>query len=254
MSNSLHRLYDHSDMPVAAMAVDYPHGHFTDRHQHPHAQLIYAAQGVMLVATDAGQWIVPPTRGLWVPAGVDHWIRMIGEVHIRTAYVRNDATPGLPQECRVLAISPLLRELLIAAVAIKPPYTPDSRAGHLVQLLLDEIRTEPTLALHLPTPADARIRRITERLHQHPDDPSTVADWATHLHIDPKTVQRLFAKETGMSFGQWRQQARLLAGLERLAQGEKILNVALELGYSSPSAFSTMFRKQFGVPPSEFFG
>ncbi|MNT43607.1 Regulatory protein SoxS [compost metagenome] len=71
--------------------------------------------------------------------------------------------------------------------------------------------------------------------------------------MDPKTIQRRFARETGMTFGQWRQQARLLAALERLAAGAKVVDVALDMGYGSPSAFATMFRRQFGVPPSAFF-
>lgn len=256
--------YDRGDLPVQAMAVDYASGHITRRHQHPHAQLIHAVRGVMLVATDAGQWLVPPTRGIWMPANTDHWIRMIGEVHMRTAYIRPDALdarfwPGttaprpLPQQPGVLGISPLLRELIMAAIALPQAYAADSRAGRLVRLLLDELLELPTLPLSLPRPQDARLQRICETLSQSPDDASTLGDWAERLHLDPKTIQRLFARDTGMSFGQWRQQARLLTALERLAQGEKVLNVALELGYSSPSAFATMFRKQFGVPPGGFF-
>ena len=353
--------YDRGSLPVLAFAADYPSGHVTGRHQHPHAQLIHAVRGVMLVATDSGQWIVPPTRGIWMPAATDHWIRMIGEVHMRTAYIRPQAlaedfwagsgeagelaagitaaggaaagdgasgagagagstqvggtgiggpeaygtgttggaagghaagatesgaqaaggpavsgipagqpaaiapatiaavasapaTCGLPAECRVLGISPLLRELILAAIDLPLPYAADSRAGRLARLLLDELLELPTLPLSLPRPQDARLQRICTTLSEAPDDPSTLGDWAERLHLDPKTIQRLFARETGMSFGQWRQQARLLAALERLARGEKVLNVALELGYNSPSAFATMFRKQFGVPPSGFFG
>jgi AraC-like DNA-binding protein len=257
--------YDRGSLPVMAFATNYDNGHVTGRHQHPHAQLIHAVRGVMLVASDAGQWIVPPTRGIWMPAETDHWIRMIGEVHMRTAYIRPDALSGgfwsgtgesagrLPQECRVLGISALLRELILAAVDLPLPYVADSRAGRLTRLLLDELQELPTLALSLPRPQDARLQRICQALTEAPDDPSTLGDWAERLHLDPKTIQRLFARETGMSFGQWRQQARLLTALERLARGEKVLNVALELGYSSPSAFATMFRKQFGVPPGGFF-
>jgi AraC-like DNA-binding protein/quercetin dioxygenase-like cupin family protein len=256
--------YDRGELPLQAMAVDYASGHVTRRHQHPHAQLIHAVRGVMLVATDAGQWLVPPTRGIWMPAETDHWIRMIGEVHMRTAYIRPDALAPqfwngastareLPAAPGVLGISPLLRELIVAAIPLPLPYTADSRAGRLVRLLLDELLELPTLPLSLPKPRDPRLQRICEALSRSPDDASTLGDWAERLHLDPKTIQRLFARDTGMSFGQWRQQARLLTALERLAQGQKVLNVALELGYSSPSAFATMFRKQFGVPPGSFF-
>lgn len=246
--------YDRGPMPVTAMAVDYPSGHTTTPHQHPTAQLIHAVQGVMLVATHGGQWIVPPTRGIWMPANTTHWIRMIGDVRIRTAYIRPDAIPDLPVECKVLGITPLLRELILAAIDIAPNYADDSRNGRLTRLILDELLEVPTLALHLPNPSDPRLKTITHTMSTRPDDDTTAAQWAKRLHVDPKTIHRLFARETGMTFGQWRQQSRLLTALERLAQGEKILNVALELGYSSPSAFAAMFKKQFGVPPSEFFG
>ncbi|MFJ4293535.1 AraC family transcriptional regulator [Cupriavidus sp. NPDC089707] len=245
--------YDRSPMPVAAMAADYLPGDMTSPHQHPHAQLIHAVHGVMVVATDEGQWIVPPTRGMWMPGGTMHWIRMVGHVQMRTAYIRPDAAPGLPQRCTVLGISPLLRELILAAIDIPLPYEPDTRDARLMRLLLDEVLLVPSLPLHLPRPSDAGLRQICDAIVEAPDNARTLADWGEKLGVDPKTIQRRFARETGMTFGQWRQQARLLAALEKLAAGSKVVDVALDLGYDSPSAFATMFRRQFGVPPSAFF-
>ncbi|WP_410209367.1 AraC family transcriptional regulator [Aquirhabdus sp.] len=253
MINERYKLFHQSSLPVTAMAMDYPHGYMTHRHHHPHAQLIHAVRGVMLIGTDQGQWIVPPTRGVWMPPHVEHWVRMIGEVQMRTAYIRPDAAPDLFGACKVVGISPLLRELLLSAIEVSLPYEPDSRAGHLMQLLLDEIKDVQSLTLQLPNPHDTRLKVITTALTLNPDDATTVEIWAERLHITPKTIHRLFSKETGMTFGQWRQQIRLLAALERLAQGEKVLTVALGLGYSSQSAFAAMFKRQFGMPPSQFF-
>ncbi|RZT38481.1 AraC family transcriptional regulator [Cupriavidus agavae] len=245
--------YDRSEMPVTAMAADYVPGHVTRPHQHPHAQLVHAVQGVMVVSTAEGQWIVPPTRGMWMPGDVVHWIRMVGRVQMRTAYIRPDAAPDLPTRCTVLGISPLLRELILAAIDIPPQYAPDSRDGRLARLLLDEVKLVPTLPLHLPRPADAGLRQICDEILDSPDTGLTLADWGARLGVDPKTIQRRFARETGMTFGRWRQQARLLAALQRLAAGNKVVDVALDMGYGSPSAFATMFRRQFGMPPSAFF-
>ncbi|MBB2920507.1 AraC family transcriptional regulator [Cupriavidus alkaliphilus] len=245
--------FDRSPLPVTAMAADYLPGHVTQPHQHPHAQLIHAVHGVMVVATADGQWIVPPTRGMWMPGGTTHWIRMVGRVQMRTAYIRPDAAPDLPQRCTVLGISALLRELILAAVEIALPYAPDTRDARLMRLLLDEVMLVPSLPLHLPRPADASLRQICDAIAGAPDTALTLADWGARLGLDPKTIQRRFARETGMTFGQWRQQARLLAALEKLAAGSKVVDVALDLGYDSPSAFATMFRRQFGVPPSAFF-
>ncbi|MEC5388210.1 helix-turn-helix transcriptional regulator [Uliginosibacterium sp. H3] len=246
-------LYDRTEMPVTALAADYLPDHETPRHDHPNIQLIHAVRGVMVVSTQIGQWIVPPSRGLWMPAGVEHSIRMVGKVEMRTAFIRPDAAPGLPTQCAVLGVSPLLRELLLAAVEVPLPYHADSRHGRLMRFLLDEVQQMPSLPLSLPRPEDPRLQRICETITQTPDDQSTAGEWAVRLKVDPKTIHRLFLRETGMTFGQWRQQARLLAALEHLAGGARVVDVALELGYNSPTAFATMFKRQFGVAPSSFF-
>ncbi|HEY9544403.1 MAG TPA: helix-turn-helix transcriptional regulator [Solimonas sp.] len=253
MTHGNFRAHDHGPAPVTALANDYPPGHLTGEHDHPYAQLLYAVRGVMLVATEAGHWVVPPTRGMWMPPRTRHAVRMIGSVNMRSAFIDPTLTPDLPTQCAVLAVSPLLRELLVAAVELTPPHAPGSRGERISELLLDELRTVPALALHLPQPRDARLRKICDRIAAAPHDNTTATQWAQTLHVDAKTIQRLFARETGMSFGQWRQQARLLTALERLAQGERVLDVALALGYASPGAFATMFKRQFGVTPSAYF-
>ena len=238
---------------VSCRATDYAAGWEVLPHSHAKHQLIYAMQGVMTVRTDTGPWVVPPSRGLWVPAGMTHAIRCLSTIYMRSLYVRPDAAPGMFAECSVVGISPLMRELIRAAADVEQPYAADSRDGRLMRLLLDELHALPVLPLYLPLPTDARILRICESLQQRLDDPSTLADWAQHLGIHAKTIQRLFMAQTGMNFGRWRQQARLLRALELLASGDKVIDIALALGYESPSAFTSMFRKQFGLTPSQFF-
>jgi AraC-like DNA-binding protein/quercetin dioxygenase-like cupin family protein len=246
------RMLDRSTMPVTGRASDYPAGHIIDRHSHRKSQLIYAVHGVMVVAAAAGQWVVPPTHAIWMPAGIVHWIRCVGELHMRSIYVQPDAAV-LPQDCVTVSVSPLLRELIQAATLVATPYAPGSRDARLMRLLLDEIAVLPRLPLHLPQPIDARLQRICKAIVDAPDDASTLEQWAHRLGANSKTIQRLFARETGMTFGQWRQQARLLMGLEQLAGGTKVVDVALNLGYQSPSAFATMFKRQFGHSPSAYF-
>ena len=238
---------------VTCRATDYPAGWVIPPHAHGKHQLLHALQGVMVVHADAGQWIVPPSRGLWMPAGMTHSLRCIGEVQMRSLFVQRDAAPRLFDSCQVVGVSPLLRELIRAAVDIVPPSPPGSRDARLLRLLLDELHALPVLPLHLPMPTDPRVLAICRRLQLRPDDTSTLADWAAQAAIDGKTIQRLFAAQTGMTFGRWRQQARLLRALELLAGGDKVIDVALALGYDSPSAFATMFRKHFGQTPSQFF-
>ncbi|WP_211346586.1 AraC family transcriptional regulator [Panacagrimonas perspica] len=244
---------DAASSPVTARATDFPAGWYIEPHNPAKHQLIYAVQGVMVVQAEAGRWVVPPTRGIWMRAGMTHEIRCVGEVHMRSLTVTPDAAPNLLDRTRAVGISPLLRELIRAAMDVPQSYVPGTRDGRVMRLILDELRALPVLPLHLQMPKDPRLVRICGLLQLHLHDASTMSDWAKRLKVDVKTIQRLFVKETGMTFGQWRQQARLLRALELLATGERVIDVAMALGYESPSAFATMFRKQFDQTPSQFF-
>jgi AraC-like DNA-binding protein len=239
--------------PLVARAFDRGPGAESPRHCHPTAQLLYAVKGVMLVETDAGQWIVPPTRGIWVPIGVWHRTVMLGEVLMRTVYIRHEKLAGLPTECCVVGVSPLLRELILAAIVLPLDYDEQGRDGHLVQLLLDEIQRMPSLALAVPEPSSANLQRLCRALREQPDEGRPLVAWAAELAMDVRTLQRRFMRETGMTVGQWRRQCCLLLACERLARGESVLEVALALGYASPSAFSAMFKRELGVAPSLFY-
>ena len=159
----------------------------------------------MVVQAEVGRWVVPPTRAIWMVAGMAHQIRCIGEVHMRSLLVAPAAATRLLGATQVAGISPLLRELVRAAMAAPQPYAPGTRDGRVMRRLLDELRALPVLPLHLQLPTDARLLRICERLQNQLDDASTMADWARRLAVDVKTIQRLFVKETGLTFGQWRQ-------------------------------------------------
>jgi len=248
-----HHDYHMTARPMAAMEIDYPDGASTGSHAHPRGQLLYAIEGVMIVRSDVGVWVVPPNRAVWLVAGLFHEVRMCGAVKIGTVFVDPQAAPNLPQESCVIAVSPLMRELIVAAMGVPLDYRPDTRDERLMRLLLDEFREVNVLPLHLPMPRDARLKTICEALVARPDDVSTADQWARGLKVTAKTIHRLFSEETGMTFGQWRQQARLVFALERLAQGELIIDIALNSGYASQSAFAVMFRKHFGVPPSLFY-
>ena len=244
--------YQRVPRPVAAMAKDFTHGHHIAPHLHERAQLIFAADGVMTVSTREGSWVVPPQRAVWMPAGVTHEIRMAGAVAMRTLYVRSDAARHLPDRVRVIAVSALLRELLLRACALPVLYDEAGPDGRLMALVLDEIATLPSLALDLPAPRDPRLGRICRALRADPGSTRTLEEWALEAGASGRTLARLFVKETGLTFADWRQQARLLAAMARLAAGQPITRIALDLGYESPSAFAAMFRRALGAPPSRY--
>lgn len=248
-----HLEFEDSEMPVAGMSVDYEDGHVIPMHSHRRAQFLYAVTGVMVIETADGKWVVPPTRGVWLQAHAWHTVRMRGRVSMRTLFVDPDAAPDLPSGDCVLDVQPLLRELVLAAAKVPLHYALGSRDGRLMRLLLDELRALPVLPLHLPWPSDRRLRSVCDRLATCPDDGTTVDEWARQLGMSEKTFHRQFQRHTGITFGRWREQARLLLSLEPLARGEKVVTVALQHGYRSQSAYAAMFKRHFGVPPSSFY-
>jgi AraC-like DNA-binding protein len=247
---------DYQDLPrpVGAMAKDFADGHFIPPHAHKRSQVIYASSGVMRVQTPQGAWVVPPHRAVWVPAGVVHDVRMAGAVAMRTLYIAPEAVRTLPDECCVVAVTPLLRELILRAVELPLLYDEHGAEGRLMALILDELRALPVLPLSLPMPADPRLLRICKAILDEPSDTRTLGAWGRQVGASGRTLARGFVRETGMTFGRWRQQARLLEALTRLAQDQSVTTIALDLGYDSPSAFTSMFRRALGRTPSAYFG
>ena len=240
--------------PIVPLAENYPHGERIAPHCHNRAQLIHALSGVITVNSSQGCWVVPPGRGVWVPAAVEHDLKMAGQVRMRTLFVASDARPDLPLTCRVVDIPPLLRQLIISAMLIPADYPPGGRDERVMQLFLDEIRVLPILALHVPLPVDPQLAALCQALRDDPASPWSLQRAAAHSGLNARTLTRAFQRETGLSFIQWLRRLRLLASLDALAAGHSILNVALDLGYDSPSAFSAMFRRTLGVSPSAYFG
>jgi AraC-like DNA-binding protein len=207
----------------------------------------------MTVTTDEGTWVVPPQRAVWMPAGVEHEIRCTGAVEMRTLYIQTGALPHAPNACRVVTVSPLLRELILRAIELPQPYPLGGAEERLIATLLDEIATAPGAPLHLPVPADETLRVVVDGLLADPADSRTLSEWASAAGVSDRTLARLFVKETGVTFAGWRQQLRLVRALESLAAGRSVTEAALDVGYESPSSFIAMFRRALGTTPSRYF-
>jgi len=206
-----------------------------------------------MVETDDGFWIVPPHRAVWVPPLMEHEVTARGAVSLRNLYFDPQSVSDLPKICSVVTVSPLLREMVLRAINLPALYDLDGPDGRFLKVLLDQIRTLPTTPLHLPMSDHPRLKPITNHLSKNPADRRSLEDWAAIMGASTRTLTRLFQKETGMSFRQWRQQARLLEALIRLAAGTPVTNVALDLGYDSQSAFIAMFKKALGKTPGKYF-
>jgi AraC-like DNA-binding protein len=245
--------FEASPRAVLAFGNDYPHDFEVTPHRHARAQFLHGSSGVMTIRTGHGAWVVPPQEAVWIPAGVEHSLRMIGPVSTRSLYVQPEVATAMPTTCQVFAISPLMRELLLAAVDLPVDYVEDSRDGLLMALALHELQRLQPLPLSLPFPADAKLGRRCQKFLARPNAGDQIDRWAESLAMSRRSFTRFFKKETGMSFAHWARQACLLAALRRLALGEAVTTLALDLGYESPAAFTTMFKKSLGVPPSRYF-
>jgi AraC-like DNA-binding protein len=241
------------DDQVRTYSVRYPSGYVIPSHTHEWHQLIYGSIGVMTVTTAKGTWVIPPHRAVWVPAGVEHAIELSGSVLMQSLYLAADVSAALPAECCAVNVSPLLRELIAHIATPEFPERPPAVRARLLGVLLDQLEVLPTIPLQLPLPRDPRAVRVAEWLREHPDAPGLLKQMARRSGASVRTVERLFQLETGMTFGKWRQQLRLLHALRQLATGRPVTAVALEVGYDSPSAFIAMFRAALGMTPTRYF-
>lgn len=224
----------------------------TDFHRHRRAQLLLLLRGVFTCEVEGGFWMVPPQSAIWVPGDVLHKITAAGTIECYVAFIDPGAASNLPVNCCTVTTTPLLRELVIRSASLPVLYAEGGAASHLVALLLDEIAVAPTGNLHLPMPADARLRRIVEMIMNDPAERGTMQTWARRVGLSERTLARLLTRETGMSFGRWRQQLHLLLAVKWLGTGSSVQQVADGLGYESAGSFVTMFRKALGTSPGRY--
>jgi AraC-like DNA-binding protein len=237
---------------IVTRRSSYADGHHIKPHWHARAQFVFAVAGTMRVRTPRRAWIVPPTRALWVPAHTVHEVQMHGVVEMRSLYVDGAAGAGMPATCVVLNVTSLLRELIVRAVALPERYDEAGDDGLLMRLLMAEVRQLSPCALDLPLPESPDLTQLCERIIADLSTRRPCARDAGDLKISSRTLYRRFLRETGITFARWKQQARLLESIRRLAEGAPVTSVAIDLGYESPSAFSTMFRRSLGIAPRAF--
>ncbi|MCG2592513.1 helix-turn-helix transcriptional regulator [Ramlibacter sp. XY19] len=248
--------------PVRVRSRNMPADAHFDPHRHPWAQLAYCATGILQVsAADADSasgevtFIVPPSRAVWIAPGALHHVHVLEDAQFRTLYIDASVTPTGWTGCRVLVVSPLLRELV---AALDAPRLARERETLLTNLVLDELGNAATQDLGVPLPpaqgGDKRLRALCEAVLRAPAERATLAQWAGSVGASERTMARLFREQLGTSYQQWRQQAVLAHALPLLARGMPVSHVAAASGYASDSAFTAMFKAAMGEPPSQFQG
>lgn len=257
------RLYDDHEDPLQHVsvdtmprflgaAIDYGTASVVDWHSHPVGQLVHATSGSLRLSTADQVVLLPPSMALWVPPLVDHRIEFSSSAEMRTLYVRDDALRFDDERCRIITVSPLLRELLLAAMPLAVSRADTIRQKALFDLLAAEINAAGELPFSLPIPTDKRIRPLAMTAIATPRRVESVASWLADAPASRKTIERLFVRQTGFTPSQWLTQSRLIHAITELSEGVPVSTVALDFGYSTPSAFSYMFKRTIGMPPSAF--
>ncbi len=244
--------------PVRVRARSLPADTHFEPHRHGWAQLAYCSIGVLQVTAERGSggdevtYIVPPSRAVWIAPGARHSVHVLEQAEFRTLYLHASVTPPGWSGCRVLVVSPLLRELVQSLD--REPLGP-ARERLLAQLALEELRHADPQALGVPLPppgGDKRLRTLCEAVLREPGARGSLAEWAAAVGASERTLARLFQAELGTGYQPWRQQAVLAHALPLLARGAPVHQVAAATGYASESAFSAMFKKAMGQPPRHF--
>lgn len=224
-------------------------------HHHTWAQLAFPLRGGLRISAAGMTWLVPSFRGVWIPPHIEHEVVMLGKVELRTVYVAPEAAPLPLDACTVIEVSDLMRALIEALSGVGTP-SPQGAEGErqalMIRLLLEEMRRAPMLSLGLPLPKDRRLQALCQALMDDPGNEAGLGEWAARVGASERTLARLFQNELHMGFAAWRQQLRLGRALDLIGRGYPLGRVAAELGYATPAAFSAMFKKALGMPPSRF--
>jgi AraC-like DNA-binding protein len=235
---------------LRSVGLTFGDGHVLHEHDHPWGQLIFASAGTMRVKAEEAWWLVPPGRALWAPPGTRHEIEARGTLAMRTVYVPPAPSAEIGGRCRAIEVGPLLRELILAIVA--RGLVPEDTDAHLAGLFLAELACAPALALRVPMPRDPRLLRIAEQMSADPCDDAGLEALSRRANASQRTVQRLFRRDTGMRFVEWRQRLRLVHAVARLTEGASVTEAGAEAGYSSTSAFIAAFRQLIGTTPKRY--
>ena len=226
------------------LSKDYDSGHCTDLHRHSRAQFLFAQKGTMRARTTLGSWIVPPGYGLLIPAELEHQVEMFGMVALRSAYFHTTELPArYHTTCAVIQVSPLLSACIDRLSNGPLEYDENGIEGNLAAIIIAEITNIPASSMALPFPTSSKLDPLVHAMLSDPSDSRSIDDWADALAMSRRSFTRLFRRETGMTFDQWRQRRRFQAASEMMASKRPMSQIASAVGYGSVAALKTMMAK-----------
>jgi AraC-like DNA-binding protein len=249
----LRLLYD-SDTPVLAYTFKRRTDEgWTPEHSHHRGQLVALTHGLLIVETGNERWMFPSQRCAWTPPNCKHAARSVGGAAGFMVDLSPNTCRGLPRTPCMFNSSNLLFAIVHRMVGWNLHQPLNMAQKRLINTLRDEIRRPDPQPLRLTIPKEKRLARVADALMDDVADDRTLDAWAHVAGMSRRTFMRAFSSEAGMSFGRWRQQARLFAALEMLAQEKSVTEVAIAVGYDSVSAFIEMFRTMLGTTPQTYF-
>ncbi|WP_410210269.1 AraC family transcriptional regulator [Aquirhabdus sp.] len=246
--------YQHLECPASVMPKSYQARHQVDLHQHERGQLIYATSGIMELSTKDELWLIPPRFGVWIPAYTPHKMTTKTNVDLNTLFVDTQHwNKAFPTEPCGVEVSSLLHELLIRAASFPIEYSPQSVEWKTIDLLVEELQWTKGISLLTPAPSmDKRLQDLCHILIINPSDNHSLEEWSSQVGATTRTLSRLFKQELNTTFSLWRQQLRIVHAIPSLMAGKPMSEIAHQLGYSSQSTFTVMFKKIMGKTPTDY--
>ncbi|MDE1465053.1 AraC family transcriptional regulator [Spartinivicinus poritis] len=241
------------DLDFSIQTVIRDKARHTPSHSHAEGQIFAIFSGLMTVTTHAGVWSMPPGRLGWVPPHCTHSAEIHVPINGFSIHISQSNSLQLPNQPTVIATSALMKALTERLVIAMKENTIGSPEYRILEVLIDEMIRAQQEPLLLPMPESECLTKMALAIINEPSNNLSLDEWAEKVNMSRRTLTRHFKAETGLSFGQWRLQARLHYALQLLSEGSSVTQVAFELGYNSVSAFIHSFKKVLGVTPSGYF-
>ncbi|WP_053214163.1 helix-turn-helix transcriptional regulator [Pseudomonas sp. Q12-87] len=222
------------------------------RHRHAWGEFVYSYSGVMEIETAHHHYLAPPQYGIWLPPDLEHVGFNRHEACHCSLYLAAELCDALPAAPCALTLSPLIRALL-EELRSDPPSQPQTvQQQRLLQVLVDKLGQAPHVGSYLPSSDDPLLGPVLRALEANPGDLRSLPELARAANTTERTLMRRAQRDLGMSLVEWRQRLKVIEALALLERGQTVKTIGLDLGYSSASAFISMFRKMMGTTPDEY--
>jgi AraC-like DNA-binding protein/quercetin dioxygenase-like cupin family protein len=253
MRQALTPLYDpQPGVSVSTLSYDFAAGHDVGEHAHGADQLLFGTSGVMHVAARRRLWLIPPQFAVWIPAGSMHSIHMHASVSMRTLYLRPCLAFGRRSTCKVMLVTPLLKELILETTRLGALRDGVAKHRKVRDLLICELRDSQQLMACITLPREARALAVARIAMEGDASELSLPELCRYVGASVRTIERAFIRDLGVTFDTWRRQVRLVKGMELLASGHSVKETAYRVGYRGASAFVEMFRRSMSTTPAQW--